>query len=122
MYNRTKSFSKTKAEIGNRRQGNSKERGPKQGDKHTHIVDQADTIMAYKGKTASKKMTKQLDGMNAEQLQALASMMTGKMKEPEGHPGTAAEWKKRLHHVNRVKDERTVKIKPGDNYMENLKK
>ena len=60
--------------------------------------------------------------MNAEQLQALASMMTKKMEKPESYPGEAEEWRKRLYHIKRAKGERTVKIKPGDNYMENLKK
>ena len=60
--------------------------------------------------------------MNAKQLQALASQMAKKVKESEGHPSKGAEWKKRLNHVNRVREERVVKIKPGDNYMENLKK
>ena len=83
---------------------------------------QANTIMSYTGRTAGRKTTKQLDRMNAEQLQALASTITRRMKELGDHPDRTTEWKKRLYHVNRAKNERTVKIKPRDNYMENLKK
>ena len=78
--------------------------------------------MAYRGKTAGKRTTKQLDGMNAEQLQTLASTIAKRIRKLGGHPEETTEWKKRLYHINRVKNERTVKIKPGDNYMENLKR
>ena len=79
-------------------------------------------IMSYTRRTAGRKTTKQLDGMNAKQLQALASAITKKMKELGGHPDETTEWKKRLYHINQAKNERTVKIKSGDNYMENLKR
>ena len=78
--------------------------------------------MAYTGKTVGKKTTKQLVGMNAKQLQALATEMSKRMQKPGSCPGEPKEWRRRLHHINRAIRERTITIKPGDNTMENLKK
>ena len=147
MYNRVKSFNKPKLEIGNQSQGlsqtqelretsASKVRQPVQrkadtkdptqrggtGGKHPQVTAQADTIMAYTGRTAGKKMMRQLDGMNMKQLQALAAEMSRKIQKPGSSPGEPEEWRKRLHHINQVIKERTLTIKPGANAMENLKK
>ena len=76
--------------------------------------------MSFTRKTAGRKTTKQLDGMDAEQLRTLASTISRRIRERKGHLDESTKWKKRLHHINRVKDERTVRIKPGDNHMQNL--
>ena len=57
----------------------------------TQEKTQVDIIIAYTGKTAGKKTTKQLDGMTAKQLQALAAEMSRKMQKPEGSPGEPGE-------------------------------
>ena len=69
--------------------------------------------MTYTGRTAGKRTTKQLDGMDAEQLQALASEMSRRMAQAKGRPEETTEWKRRLQHIQKTKAERTVKIKPG---------
>ena len=106
------------------RKANTREANPQeQARGHpTQAKKQVDIIMAYTGKTAGKKMTKQLDGMTAKQLQALAAEMSRRMQKPEGSPGEPKEWRKRLHHINRAIKDRTLTKKPGNNAMENLKK
>ena len=87
-----------------------------------HKKRKVDIIMAYIGKTAGKKTTKQLDGMNAGELQALATEMSRKMKKLGESPGEPKEWRKRLHHIHWAIKDRTLMMKPGDSAMENLKK
>ena len=58
MYNESRSFGRNKAELEKKGQGQNRIR--EATGKKAHVKTQAETIMAYKGKMAGKKMTKQL--------------------------------------------------------------
>ena len=67
-------------------------------------------------------MMRQLDGMDVKQLQTLAAEINKRMRNPRGTPGEPEDWRKRLLHIQRAIGERTIRVKPGDSRMENLKK